>query len=77
MKRTDELTTQQAADLLNVSRRRVIELRDEGTLDGHTEGTYRHLYASSVQDFKRQRDLKQRAAADELAVLSDEMGLYE
>ena len=77
MKRTDELTTQQAADLLNVSRRRVIELRDEGTLEGHTEGTYRHLYASSVQDFKRQRDLKQRAAADELAVLSDEMGLYE
>lgn len=77
MKRTDELTTQQAADFLNVSRRRVIELRDEGTLEGHTEGTYRHLYASSVQDFKRQRDLKQRAAADELAVLSDEMGLYE
>lgn len=50
---------------------------DEGVLEGHTEGTYRHLYASSVQDFKRQRDLEQRAAADELVVLSDEMGLYE
>ncbi|MDK4269058.1 helix-turn-helix domain-containing protein [Corynebacterium accolens] len=77
MKRTDELTTQQAADFLNVSRPRVIELMDEGTLKRHTEGAYRHLYASSVQDFKRQRDLEQRAAADELAVLSDEMGLYE
>ncbi len=77
MKRTDELTTQQAADLLNVSRPRVIELMDKGVLEGHTEDAHRHLYASSVQDFKRQRDLEQRAAADELAVLSDEMGLYE
>ncbi|MEQ9999426.1 excisionase family DNA-binding protein [Corynebacterium sp. KPL4015] len=72
-----ELTTQQAADLLNVSRPHVIKLMDEGILKGHKVGTHRRLYASSVQEFKRHRDLEQRAAADELAVLSDEMGLYE
>ncbi|MBK4163373.1 helix-turn-helix domain-containing protein [Corynebacterium macginleyi] len=72
-----ELTTQQAADLLNVSRPHVIKLMDEGILKGHKVGTHRRLYASSVQEFKRQRDLEQRAAADELAALSEEMGLYE
>ncbi|WP_348650195.1 helix-turn-helix domain-containing protein [Corynebacterium accolens] len=44
MKRTDELTTQQAADFLNVSRPRVIELMDEGTL----KGAYRRCLPPSV-----------------------------
>jgi len=72
-----ELTTQQAADLLNVSRPHVVKLLDQGILKGHKVGTHRRLYASDVQDFKHQRALEQRAAADKLAVLSDELGLYE
>lgn len=72
-----ELTTQQAADLLNVSRPHVVKLMDDGTLEGHKVGTHRRLYASTVQEYKHQRDIKQRSAADELTVLSDELGLYE
>lgn len=72
-----ELTTQQAADLLNVSRPHVVKLLDQGILKGHKVGTHRRLYASDVQDFKQQRALEQRAAADKLAILSDELGLYE
>lgn len=72
-----ELTTQQAADLLNVSRPHVVKLIDEGVLKGHKVGKHRRLNAADVQKFKHQRDIAQRAAADELTVLSDELGLYE
>ena len=72
-----ELTTQQAADLLNVSRPHVIKLMDDGILEGHKVGTHRRLYASDVQAYKHQRDIKQRAAADELTALTDHLGLYE
>ena len=72
-----ELTTQQAADLLNVSRPHVVKLLDQGILKGHKVGTHRRLYASDVQVFKHLRALEQRAAADKLAILSDELGLYE
>lgn len=72
-----ELTTQQAADLLNVSRPHVIKLMDEGILKGHKVGTHRRLYATSVQNYKHHRDIKQRAAADALSALSEELGLYE
>lgn len=72
-----ELTTQQAADLLNVSRPHVVKLLDQGILKGYKVGTHRRLYASDVQDFKHRRALEQRAAADKLAILSDELGLYE
>lgn len=72
-----ELTTQQAADLLNVSRPHVVKLMDEGILKGHKVGTHRRLYASAVHTFKHQRDTEQRAAADELVALSEDLGLYE
>ncbi|MBP3089101.1 helix-turn-helix domain-containing protein [Corynebacterium sp. sy017] len=72
-----ELTTQQAADLLNVSRPYVVKLMDQGVLPGHKVGTHRRVYAADVQRYKHQRDIEQRISADQLTVLSDEMGLYE
>lgn len=70
-----EMTTQEAADLLNVSRPYVVKLMDEGTLPGHKVGTHRRIYAADVQAYKRQRDIDSRAAADELTALTEEMGL--
>lgn len=72
-----ELTTQQAADLLNVSRPHIVKLMDDGILKGHKVGTHRRLYASTVQEYKHQQYIKQRRVADELTVLSDDLGLYE
>ena len=72
-----ELTTQQAADLLNVSRPHIVKLIDEGTLKGYKVGKHRRLNAIDVQKYKHQRDVEQRDAADELTALSDELGLYE
>lgn len=72
-----ELTTQQAANLLNVSRPHVVKLMDQGLLKGHKVGTHRRLYASDVEAYKQKRDAEAKAATDELTALSEEMGLYE
>lgn len=72
-----ELTTQQAADLLNVSRPHVVKLMNEGILPGHKVGTHRRIYAADVHAYKHQRDIEGRIAADELTALTEEMGLYE
>lgn len=72
----EELTTQQAADLLKVSRPHVVKLMNNGILKGHKVGTHRRLYADEVIAYKRQRDAEKRAA-DELTALSQELGLYE
>lgn len=60
-----ELTTQQAADLLHVSRPHVVKLIDTGQLVGHKVGAHRRLYADDVFAFKRKRDAAQRANTDE------------
>lgn len=72
-----ELSTQQAARLLNVSRPHVIKLINEGILPGHKVGTHRRIYAADVQAYKHERDINARATADDLIVLTEEMGLYE
>lgn len=71
-----ELTTQQAADLLNASRPYIVKLMDEGKLPMHKVGTHRRVYASELRDYQHQRDLEAREAADELSRLTEDMGLH-
>ncbi len=70
-----ELTTQQAADMLNVSRPFLIGLLDAGEIEYRTVGTHRRIAASSLLEYKRRDDQRRRAAADELTQLSQDMGL--
>lgn len=71
-----ELTTQQAADMLNVSRPYLIKLVEEGVIKFRKVGTHRRIQASSVREYQRQMELDSKKAADELTELTEELELY-
>ena len=70
-----ELTTQQAADILNVSRPYLIKLLECGAVDFRLVGRHRRIRLDSLMDYMREDDRKRRQAADELSSLTQEMGL--
>lgn len=70
-----ELTTQQAADLLSVSRPFLIGLLDAGEIEYRRVGKHRRIRAASLLDYVRADDQRRRDAADELTRLNQELGL--
>jgi excisionase family DNA binding protein len=72
-----ELTTQQAANLLNVSRQYLVRLVDEGRIPCHRTGTHRRLHIEDVLAFKEKRDEERRARLRELSRLTQDFGGYD
>jgi excisionase family DNA binding protein len=70
-----ELTTQEAADLLNISRPTLIQLLDEGKIDYRRVGTHRRIRFEAVMAFKRRAEAERRAVLAELAAYDQELGL--
>lgn len=60
------MTTQQAADLLNVSRPYLIRLLERNAMPYTLVGRHRRIKAEDVFEFKKQRDAKRSEAMDEL-----------
>jgi len=71
-----ELTTQQAADFLNLSRPFLIGLLEAGEIPYRMVGTQRRIKFEDLREYRRRDDQKRRRVADELTQLSEDLGLY-
>ena len=70
-----ELTTQEAADMLNISRPSLIQLLNEGKIEFRRVGTHRRVRFEEVMQYKRDADAQRRAALDALGAYDQEIGL--
>ena len=70
-----ELTTQKAADLLNVSRPFLVKLIENGKIPHRKVGTHRRVLAKDVLAFQAENEAARKKTLDELASYDQELGL--
>lgn len=71
----EEITTQQAAELLNVSRPYLVKLVESGALPHRKVGPRRRLHLEDVLAFRARLDMQRQTALQALADDLQELGL--
>lgn len=71
------LTTQEAAEILNISRPYLYTLLDKQEIPYTQIGTHRRIKVEDLLEYKAKRDSDRRQALCELIEASQELGFYE
>jgi excisionase family DNA binding protein len=74
------LTTQEAADLLNVSRPHLVKLLDKGVIRferSNEPGSHRKIRFADLMEYKHKLDMERRQQLRKLTEMSQEAGLYD
>lgn len=71
------LTTQEAADLLNISRPTLVRLLTEGEIPYTMRGRHRRVLLRDILDYQERTRTERRQALDQMAADAEEDGLYE
>lgn len=72
-----DLTTQEGADFLGVSRPFFVKLLETGKLRYHMTGTHRRVYLKDLTEFRLQRDREKMDAINRIAAFEEDAGLYD
>lgn len=70
-----ELSTQEAANLLNVSRPYLVKLLDTGVIPHHKAGTHRRVKFTDLDAYRSQFEIARNEAMSELARQAQELGM--
>ena len=71
------LTTQEAADLLGISRPTLVRLLKEGAMPFEQRGRHRRIMLAELLKYQEAMRSKRRAALDRMAREGQEAGIYE